>query len=138
GTWGQAVLVGVLLAVAGGVRQQSVIALGPVVLYTFWRFGRARFAKLAVAGVTALLLGLLWFVPMVRATGGWATYLEIVRRHAAFNAPATWMGGGLDALTWNIYLAALFSAWGLMLAALTLPVALRWRTDAQRLLVVWV
>jgi hypothetical protein len=136
GTWGDVVLIGASLAVVGGVRQQSVPALTPVLAYTFWRFTGRRVTKLLVAAATALLLGLIWFWPMVAMTG-WDVYFEIVRRHTAFNAPATWMGGGLDALVWNIFFAALFSLNGLMLAALALPAAMKLRTEAQRLAVIW-
>lgn len=134
GTWGGALLIGILLAVCGGVRQQSVPALAPVVLYNFWRFDRQRLAKLAVAAMTALALGLLWFVPMVKLTGGLPVYLEIVRRHTAFNAPATWAGGGWDALVWNVFFVGLFCGNGLMLAGVVLLGGLfyRVRMDVER------
>jgi hypothetical protein len=127
GTWGDAVLIGVLLAVLGGIRQQSVPALAPAVLYTFWRFTRLRLAKLAVAAATALGLGLAWFVPMVAMSDGLATYLRIVRLHSAFNASATFAGGGLDAFLWNVFFVGLFSANGLMLASIVLLGALLYR-----------
>lgn len=143
GTWGDAALVGVLLSIVGGIRQQSVVALLPVVLYTFWRFDRQRFAKLLLAGAIAVAGALAWFVPMIRLSNGLWAYLEIVRRHAAFNAPATWGGGGFDALVWNVFFAALFSLNGLMLAAVALVVAvlrrqLRWDNRPLQLLAVWV
>ena len=137
GTWRDAGLIGGLLAVAGGVRQQSVPALLPVVLFTFWRFNRPRLAKLGVAAIVAVALGLAWFVPMVKMTGGLSPYLEIVRRHAAFNASATLAGGGIDALVWNIFFAALFCLSGLMLAVVPFVVTLV-RRKAHPLLVVWV
>ena len=124
---GDAVLIGALLALLGGIRQQSVPALVPVVLYTFWRFNRQRLAKLTIAATTALALGLAWFVPMVAMSGGLATYLRIVRLHSAFNAPATFAGGGLDALVWNVFFVGLFSANGLMLAVVALLGALLYR-----------
>jgi hypothetical protein len=154
GTWGEAVLIGALLALLGGIRQQSVPVLGPLVLYTFWRFNRQRLAKLAVAAATALALGLAWFVPMVTMSGGWVVYWKIVQLHIAFNAPATFAGGGWDALVWNIFLVGLFSANGLMLAGLVLLGALvfrvrwldperkrRWDHDHSRalqLLAIWI
>ncbi len=127
GTWGDAVLIGALLALLGGIRQQSVPALTPVVLYAFWRFNRQRLAKLAVAAAMALVLGLAWFVPMVMMSGGLPTYLQIVRLHTTFNAPATFAGGGLDALLWNVFFVGLFSVNGLMLAGVALLGALLYR-----------
>jgi len=134
GMWGDAVLIGILLAISGGIRQQSVPALAPMVLYTFWRFDRQRIAKLAVAAATALGLGLLWFIPMVKLTGGLTIYMEIVRRHTAFNAAATWAGGGWDALVWNVFFVGLFCGNGLMLAGVVLLGGLfyRVRMDVQR------
>jgi hypothetical protein len=143
GSWTDAVLIGVLLAIVGGVRQQSVLALGPVLLYVFWNFCQPRFAKLLVSALTAFLLGLAWFLPMVAMTGGWHVYFEIVRRHTAFNAPATWVGGGLDALVWNVFFAALFTLNGLMLAAVAVVVPIlrrswRWESRPFQLLAAWV
>ncbi|NQU11526.1 glycosyltransferase family 39 protein, partial [bacterium] len=42
GRWTDAIGLGLLVAVIGGVRQQSVPALAPVLLYTCWRFPRRR------------------------------------------------------------------------------------------------
>ena len=127
GTWGDAMLIGGLLALTGGIRQQSVLSLVPVVLYTFWRFSQQRLAKLIVAATTALVLGLAWFVPMVAMSGGLTTYLKVVHLHTAFNAPATLAGGGLDALLWNVFFVGLFCANGLMLSGIVLLAALLYR-----------
>ncbi len=127
GSWGDAVAIGVLVAVVGGVRQQSVPVLVPLLLLTFWKFRKARAAKLGVAAATALLLGLAWFVPMVRLSGGLPVYLEIVRRHAAFNASVTALGGGLDAFLWNVAVVGMFCGNGLMLGVVLLAGALVYR-----------
>jgi hypothetical protein len=136
GTWGDAVAIGALLAVLGGVRQQSVLELAPLVLFGFWRFQRARAAKLAVAAIVAAGLGLLWFVPMVRMTGGLKAYLSIARLHAAFNASATVWGHGWDALLQNVANMTGFCLYGLMFAAVVLAAALLHRairmTDDQK------
>lgn len=101
GKWRDSLMVGGLLAVIGGVRPQSVPLLLPLVAFAFWRFERARVLKLTVAAGIAIGLGLLWFVPMVRTSGGLETYMEIVRLHEAFNASATFLGGGWNALFKN-------------------------------------
>ena len=139
GAWGDAVLIGALLALVGGVRQQSVIALGPVVLYTFWKFERDRWAKLTGAAAIAVALGLAWFIPMVTLTGGLDSYLEVVRRHTAFNAPATWAGGGFAALKQNVLLVVVFCAQGLMLAGIAIIAALVLRVyRGTAMLATWV
>jgi hypothetical protein len=135
GTWCDAVLIGGLLAVLGGFRQQSVPTLVPAVLYSFWRFQRPRLAKLVLAVSVAVAFGLAWFVPMVTMSGGLPVYLKIIRLHTAFNAPATFAGGGFNALAWNVFFVGLFGANGLMLAGLVLLGALLYRArrmDAER------
>src|ERR1039457_4707748 len=102
GGWPDAIMVGALLALIGGVREQSVPALVPLVGFAFWRFERARLAKLVAVVVVAVGLGILWFVPMVRTSGGLRTYLDIVHLHAASNAATYFPGGGLNALLKNV------------------------------------
>jgi hypothetical protein len=127
GEWRDAILVGALLAVIGGVRQQSALALVPLVVFAFWRFERARAAKLMVAALVAIGLGLLWFVPMVRTSGGLRTYLVSVRLQAA-NVSPYFHGGSLDALLKNVASITGFCGNGLMLGAVVLVVALLHRT----------
>ena len=129
GTWMDAVVIGGLLVVVGGVRQQTVPALVPLVVWLFWRFERQRFAKLAVAAGVSVVLAMVWFVPMVRLSGGLAVYLEILRRYAVQRAPMTWLGGGWDALLWNVFFTGLFCADGLMLGGLVLAAALFYRVS---------
>lgn len=132
GRWIDVVWIGAILAVVGGVRQQSVPALMPVVLYSFWRFESRRLAKLAVAGLVALGLAMAWFLPTVASVRGLRTYLEIVRRHSELNATATWLGGGTEAMLWNVFLPGLYALEGLLLAAVVLFGALLCRVIRKR------
>jgi hypothetical protein len=136
GQWGHAVVVGTLLAVVGGVREQSALALAPLVLFAFWRFERARVAKLAVVAVVSVSLGALWFVPMVRTSGGLGTYLEIVRLNAAADASGSSLGGVLYARLKNLANITGFCWNGLVLGAVTLVGAhlyrMFWMTDEQK------
>ncbi len=127
GQWRDSLIVGVLLAVIGGMRPQTVPVLLPLVAFVFWRFKQALVLKLMVVGVTAIGLGLWWFVPMVRATGGLTTYLEIVRLHGSFNASATFLGGGWSALFKNLANVAGFCWNGLWLGAVVLVGVLLYR-----------
>ena len=135
GSWTDTVVIGVLLAITGGVRQQTVPALVPLVLWIFWRFERPRFAKLAVAAGVSIAVAMMWFIPMADLSGGLGSYLEIVHRHTVGRASMTWLGGGWDALVWNIFFTGVFCANGLMLGGLVLATALFYRvssTGAQR------
>ncbi len=123
GRWQDAIVVGGLLALIGGVREQSVPALVPLIVFAFWRFERARLAKLAAAAMVAVGLGILWFLPMVRTSGGLRTYLDIVHLHAASNASTYFPGGGLNALLKNVANITGFCGNGLMLGAVVLVMA---------------
>jgi len=127
GGWGDALGIGMAVAVIGGVRQQTVPVLLPLLAVTFWKFRAARLGKLGVAALTASVLGLAWFVPMVRLSGGWAVYWEIVRRHAALNASVSALGGGGAALAQNASWVGMFCLNGLMLGAVLLAAALLYR-----------
>jgi hypothetical protein len=132
GGWNDAVVVGGLLAAVGGVREQSVLGLAPLVVVIFWRFERARATKLTVAVAVAVGLGALWFVPMVHMSGGLRTYLEILRLNATANAAA----GVLGTRVQNLANATGFCWNGLVLGAVVLLAALLYRmfrmTDQQK------
>jgi hypothetical protein len=128
GSWLDTVAIGILIAAVGGVRQQTVPALAPLVLYAFWKFRKPRFVKLIVATVVAVSLGLAWFVPMTRLSGGLPLYLDEVRLHVLSNARLTLWGGGWDAVTWNVFFVGLYCANGLMLGTVVLIWALLYRT----------
>jgi len=132
GIWVDAVLIGVLLAIAGGVRQQTVPALVPLVLWVFWRFEHPRFAKLIVTAGVSIAVAMMWFIPMVGLSGGLGAYLEIVHRHTVARASMTWLGGGWDALLWNVFFTGVFGADGLMLGGFVLAAALFYRVARAR------
>ncbi len=127
GGWGDAAVMGVLLAAVSGVRLQNVPGLIPLALYTIWKFETFRARRLLVAAAVAVAAIAPWFFYMVKVSGGLTLSLELVRRHAAFNAPATLAGGGWNALLWNVFLVGLFSWNGLMLAVVPLVGGLLYR-----------
>lgn len=116
GRWRDVALIGLMMAVVGGIRPQSVPPLAVTMLWVFWRMRPPRVAKLALAAGIAAGLALVWLVPTVIAAGGWESFRDLVRRHAAHNAPVTWAGGGLPAL-WDNVLAAGAYCWLGLLAA---------------------
>ena len=124
GGWGDAVTIGGLLAVVGGVREQSVLGLAPLVIFVFWRSKRAFAAKLAVATLVAVGLGLLWFVPMVRTSGGLRTYMEIVHLNTANSVSGSLLGNFLEVRLRNVANITGFCWNGLVLGAAILIAAL--------------
>lgn len=129
--WVDAVIIGGLLAVIGGVRPQTVPGLMPLVAYTLWTTSDRRLAKLAVALGVCVIGTLAWFVPMLRMSGGWAIYAEVFHRLAVFNAPSTFAGGGIDALLWNVFFAGIACWNGLVIGTALLAGALIVRVRMQ-------
>ncbi len=127
GTWGDAVGVGVLVAVVGGIRQQTVPVLLPLLAYVFWHFSTRRLLKLLVAILVALGLGASWFFPMLHQSEGWRVYWDIVRRYNQNNASGTLTGGGWPALFTNCYLSIAFCWNGLLLGVVPLVGAVVYR-----------
>jgi hypothetical protein len=106
----------VTLAIAGGVRQNTMVFLFPLWIYSMRRLGLARV-------VTSMLLFsltlALWFVPMTYITGGYARYIEALK--------AQWqsVGGHGINLKWigsNGYYMSVFLFWGLGVS-IVLPAA---------------
>lgn len=68
-----AILSGLLLGIAGGIRQDTLLFLGPLWLVSVWGAGFIRFV------LSSLVLGLVvaaWLYPAVRLTGGWEAYQQ--------------------------------------------------------------
>ena len=127
GDWGCVLVIGVLLAVIGGIREQSVAGLLPLVGFSFWRFRPSRMAKLGSAAALMIGLGACWFLPMMRTSGGLETYLTIARLQASFNAQETLWGGGVDAFLRNIAYVTAFCWNGLVFGAVMLVGSLFYR-----------
>jgi hypothetical protein len=117
GTWFAALTIGTLMAVVGGVRQQTAVGLLPLVAYTFWRFHQQRAAKAGVAAMVAALLSTGWFLPMVYMSGGLALFSKVVRMHVDLNAPVTLAGGGWNAFATNLFFVCVYCWNGMLLAA---------------------
>jgi hypothetical protein len=119
--WGFVVGIGALLAVIGGIRQQSVPGLSVVVVVTLWSHRPLRWQKLTVALAVWAALTAAWVVPMLRMTGGWEAYRDALTQISRFHAHKTLWGGGLEAVTWNLFFAGLYCFDGLLLGVLFLP-----------------
>ncbi len=64
-----------VLAVAGGVRQQTLVFLAPVFLYSIRRVGWKKFIVAGVVGAAACLA---WFIPLISLSGGLNSYLQVM------------------------------------------------------------
>ncbi len=101
------------LAMAGGVRQQTLIFLAPLTLLALRKVGWRRWL---LAGLLGGLLCLVWFGPLMVLSGGILNYMEI---SGAFTerfqrATSIVMGAGWPGLQRNLIKLGLYTpyAWG--------------------------
>jgi 4-amino-4-deoxy-L-arabinose transferase-like glycosyltransferase len=122
--WAFVVGMGVLLALIGGVRQQSVPGLWVLLGITLWSAPERRAAKIFVAVSLWLLLTILWVSVMLHMTGGWDAYWQPLHRISHFHAHKTLLKGGQDAVIWNVFFAGLYCFDGLLLGMVILMAGL--------------
>lgn len=103
------------LAIAAGMRPQTLVFLAPLMLFAVRRIGWRQFL---MAGALGAALCLTWFLPLIRSVGGLLPYMEITgafSRH--FQAPTSLLaGGGWWGLERNVAKLALYTLYGLSLA----------------------
>lgn len=75
-------LLAIILALSGGIRQNTPVFLFPLVIYSCRRL---PLRLLLLGGITFSIVTLGWFVPMINATGGWSTYIAAFRELWHFN-----------------------------------------------------
>lgn len=106
-----------VLVVAGGVRQQTLVFLAPLILFSLRKVGWKNFI---LAGVLGGVLCLTWFLPLIVLNGGLANYLKIMDAFSARFQTTTslLMGAGWWGLTRNATKYALYTLYALSLFAL--------------------
>lgn len=119
GSWPWVIAMAVILTLVAGVRQQSAPLLFPLWLYTFWKFPSGRRWR---AGVAIILLGMLcavWFIPMVKLSGGLDAYWQLYPARLKLNAAyASYGGRGFETLRRNLAFIVANCWMGLSVAAL--------------------
>ncbi|HET9209641.1 MAG TPA: hypothetical protein VFR03_04550, partial [Thermoanaerobaculia bacterium] len=116
---GRFLLACALFALAGGLRQSTVVLLAPLFLFGVfrtWRRGRLTPGLfLGGAGLGAALV-LAWLVPLCLAAGGYAAYREISSGHFAVLLPQTSIlyGAGVGALAHNLEVLTKWAIQGLV------------------------
>ena len=101
----------VVLAVAGGVRQQTLVFLTPLILFALRRIGWRR---LLAASALGTLLCLAWFVPLMVSSGGISAYLDSMSEYTArFNTSTSiLMGAGWWGLRRNLRKLTMYTLYG--------------------------
>jgi hypothetical protein len=117
-----AVPAAIWLGIAGGLRPQTQVFLGPLALYVGWYLGWRR--SLVALGVL-VAVDLAWFVPLVGLNGGLFRYLEVTRQfYLAFNTTTSIVnGGGLWGITRNLRKLGMYTLYGWSLAVVPAIVA---------------
>jgi hypothetical protein len=104
-------------AVAGGLRPQTLVFLLPLLLFAIRKAG---FRRIVTAGILGGVACVLWFVPLITASGGFSTYMEVMNNFSQRFQESTsiFMGAGMAGVQRNATKVVLYTAYGLSLAAL--------------------
>jgi hypothetical protein len=104
-TW-PAVLAGLALGIAGGVRQDLLLLLGPLWLVSVWQTGLRR---LVLSGLALSLTAGSWLYVAAELSGGWAMFQEVNAAQSGYIA-ATYsiLSGGSGQLRHNAATLLLF------------------------------
>jgi hypothetical protein len=111
----------VVLAISGGIRQNTMVFLFPLWLYSMRGLGlRRTVASFAVFGVALAA----WFIPMLHMTGGYDRYSAALKAHWL---DANWRGIHLDWIAYNGRYMTIFLLFGLGAAIVPLTAAIYFR-----------
>jgi 4-amino-4-deoxy-L-arabinose transferase-like glycosyltransferase len=104
-------LLAITMALAGGIRQNTPVFLLPLCLFSVSKLSlRTILAAVCLFTATSLL----WFIPMIRMTGGLDAYLGAFRKlWAATGANNTVFDLGLPALKYHVHVLLNFIACGI-------------------------
>jgi hypothetical protein len=100
-----------IMAVAGGVRQQTIVFLAPLLLFALRRVGVKR---LLTAGALGAAICLAWFVPLMALSGGLSNYLRIMGEFSRRfqNTTSVFMAGGWWGVRRNVLKLSLYTLYG--------------------------
>jgi hypothetical protein len=114
-------LVVLVMAVAGGIRQQTLIFLLPLALYAVKGVGWKR---LLLAGLLGAVVCLVWFVPLATSCGGTRAYLTKTATYSArfLESTSILMGAGWMGVASNLRKLAIYVLYGLGAAIIPLGI----------------
>jgi 4-amino-4-deoxy-L-arabinose transferase-like glycosyltransferase len=121
------------LAVAGGVRPQTLVFLLPLAVWAAWRAPRRRWLTAVAVGAAICLV---WAVPLLWSAGGPAEYVDIAQAYSARFEESTSVlrGAGLEGVLGNLEKVVVDTAYALAAAWLPLAFALAlWLLGRRRL-----
>lgn len=100
-----------IVALAGGVRQQTLVFLAPLLLFALRRVGWKRFLA---AGTLGAALCLVWFIPLMISSGSLSNYVSVM---GAYNRrfqenTSVLMGAGWEGIKYNVRKLTLYTMYG--------------------------
>jgi hypothetical protein len=125
-----------LFALAGGLRQSTLVLLSPLFLFGLWRTWRRGRLTPALFFSGATLGGglvLAWLIPLCLAAGGYGAYRQISSEHFKVLLPQTSIlyGAGLGALRHNLEVLTKWTLQGIFAGAVAL--LLLWLVTPRRI-----
>jgi hypothetical protein len=125
-----------LFALAGGLRQSTLILLAPLFLFGLWRTwrkGRLTAGLFLGGGALGAVLVAAWFVPLCLAAGGYRAYQRISSEHFKVLLPQTSIlyGAGVGALAHNVEVLTKWALQGIV--AGTVALAILWIVTPSRI-----
>jgi hypothetical protein len=125
----------VFLALLGGIRQQDLLFLGPVIVFTLWQVGLRH---IILFGMIGAAVSFMWFIPLVQNVGGLQSYLAGSSAYSEtfFSTTSLLHGAGTAGLRRNLLSKLIpyaLYAWSLAL----LPTFIYWGTQFPRRRCVW-
>lgn len=125
-----------LVAIAGGIRQQTLIFLSPMLIYSLRKVGWKRFIA---AGLVGSVICLGWFIPLMVQSEGISRYLwymgEFSRRFQS--STSILMGAGLQGVIRNARRLIMYTLYGWNLLLFPTIGYLAWRAWKKRLPQQW-
>ncbi len=124
-------------ALAGGLRQSTMVLLAPLFLYGVfrgWRSGRLSWKAITAGAALAVAIVLAWLVPLWTLAGGVAAYRRIAAEHFSTLLPQTSIlyGAGPPALLHNLEVSTKWALQGLVPGAAAL--VLLWMSTPRAVL----
>jgi hypothetical protein len=101
----------VIMAVAGGVRQQTIVFLAPLLLFALRRVGWKGFLT---AGLLGAVICLTWFIPLIALSGGFSNYMRVMGAFAGRFQDTTsiFMGAGWQGIERNVRKLVMYTLYG--------------------------
>jgi hypothetical protein len=115
----------VVVALAGGLRPQTLVFLLPLVLFSLRKSGIRKILSAAVLGGIVCLM---WFIPLINASGGFSAYMRIMGEFSDRFQESTsiFMGAGMAGVQRNGSKVVFYTLYGLSLTILPMIIYGTW------------